>query len=490
MGAEILRSDTPLFKKAADNFQSTSSVHSSMSNPGFEYPELRAKPMEPRELTLTCKGMSFVNWDCSDADFEFVVGDDKVCRVHSVLAEFLSPKVARIRKCDPLCYVYTFKDSELFDVFDSLVLSLRSGESFRVEKSNFVELLRLSQELENDNLLSSLLGLIKVESLSFEEAILLLRSGVDLGTAFSTPFGTLTDFIAFHFYGIEKKLLNDLDLETTEIVLRSPKLRIEDEDSLYDFVRSRSENDLRFASLFEFVHFEYLSVDRIKHFASFVNENLLANINVGLWNRISRRLICETKPSEQNPHKCRNRAGKKVKSGREFTYHDSRLEGIIAYLTYEYDGNVHEKGVVRVSASSAWDDGEGWYSRPEFAADLGKGLGFRSADEEGNWICYDFKDRRVIPTSYSVRSMGDNYGEHLKSWVIEVSNDGSLWTEIDRRDNNYSLTNSYATVNFKIPKVPSEMFRFFRLRQTGKNHRGSYEINITALEIFGTLFEK
>ena len=49
-----------------------------------------------------------------------------------------------------------------------------------LEKSNFPALLRLAQELENDELLSSLIGMIqpesfRVESLSLEEAILLLR---------------------------------------------------------------------------------------------------------------------------------------------------------------------------------------------------------------------------------------------------------------------------------------------------------------------------
>ena len=106
-----------------------------------------AKALESMDLQLSCQGLSCVNWDCGDSDFEFVVVgcDAKVCRVHCVLAEFLSPKVARLRRCDISFDVYTFKDSELFDVFEGLVSSLRSGESFRVEQSNFVKLARLSQ---------------------------------------------------------------------------------------------------------------------------------------------------------------------------------------------------------------------------------------------------------------------------------------------------------------------------------------------------------
>ena len=75
-----------------------------------------------------------------------------------------------------------FTDSkilQMLSVFESLVSSMGSGDAL-LEKSNFPALLRLAQELENDELLSSLIGMIqpesfRVESLSLEEAILLLR---------------------------------------------------------------------------------------------------------------------------------------------------------------------------------------------------------------------------------------------------------------------------------------------------------------------------
>ena len=447
-----------------------------------------AKALDSNELTLTCKGMSSVNWDCSDADFEFLFGEDKVCRVHSVLAEFLSPKVARLRKCDPLCNVYTFKDSELFSVFERLVLSLRSGEALRVEKSNFAALLSLSQELENSELLSSLPGIIKVESLSLEEAILLLRVGIDLG--FSGRFGNLRDYVASRFHEIEEEILDNLDIETAQILLSSPSLQIEDEDSLYDFVRSRAESDLSFTSLFELVYFEYLSVDRIENFASFVSENLLENINSGIWRQICRRLILETKPNEKNPHVSKDKqdTGKKMtKPGIEFVYDSSKqLEGIIAHLTKQCGGNVHDKGIVNATASSVNGACE-----PKHAADLGTTPVYQSRrDQEGAWICYEFKERRVIPTSYSVKTYSST--ANPKSWVIEVSNDGTQnsWTEIDRRENNNDLKNPNVIANFKISRVPSDGFRFFRLRQIGKDHADMNYLTIRALEIFGTLFKE
>ena len=105
------------------------------------------------------------------------------------MAELVSPKLASLRRCDISFEIYTFKDSKLFDVFESLVSCLRSGAAIRIEKSNFAALLRLSQELENAELVSSLLGMIDPESLSLEEALLLLRAGIELGTGFLFDLG-------------------------------------------------------------------------------------------------------------------------------------------------------------------------------------------------------------------------------------------------------------------------------------------------------------
>ena len=445
--------------------------------------------------------MRFVNWDYSEDDFEFVFREGKVCRVHSIFAEFLSPNVARARRSDVSVNVYTFKSdsSELFDVFETLVLRLVSGQSFCVDKSNFPALLVIFQELDNRELLSSLLGMINHDSLNLEEAILLLQAGTALGM----EFVNLTNFVASNFYKIDREALEDLDIETVQLLLSSPSLKIEDEDSLYDFVRSRSEKDLSFTGLFEFVCFEYLNIAHIEDFVSFSNTTLNANISAGLWTRIRGRLLLESKPN----------ASPRVSHQRPFFYNPQKpLEGIIANLTRKCGGNVHDKGIVNITTSSvfstkpdipeyerefldydiSFEESDSEYD--EFpgknAADLGIDTAFMSENKKDTWITYDFKERRVIPASYSVKSQGDlPGGDHLKSWVIEVSNDEKQksWIEIDRREDNYDLNGSSVTRNFKISRVPSTGFRFVRLRQTGRNHSQHYYVAFACLEIFGTL---
>ena len=173
------------------------------------------------------------------------------------------------------------------------------------------------------------------------------------------------------------------------------------------------------------------------------------------------------------------------KTGREFVCRSKKLDGIIAHLTRECGRNVHDAGIVNVTASSVCNN-----KQPKNAVERDFGIDsgipeYASKPEPNAWICYDFKERRVIPTTYSVKS-GTNYGP--KSWVVEVSNDGYSWTEIDRRDNNYDLNDRFVTANFEVSRVPSERLRFFRFRQTGKNHQDEDVLALMSLEIFGTLF--
>ena len=157
--------------------------------------------------------------------------------------------------------------------------------------------------------------------------------------------------------------------------------------------------------------------------------------------------------------------------------------GIISHLTRECGGNVHVKGVVEVTASSCF--GEGWEAKN--AVELGTDSRFCSKKEPNSWIQYDFKERRVSLTSYSIRSSaGPGFP---RSWVLEVSNNGSegSWHVVDCRENNEDLKSQFVTRNFAIRDPARASFRFVRLRLTGKNHNGNDTLLITSFEVFGTL---
>ena len=154
------------------------------------------------------------------------------------------------------------------------------------------------------------------------------------------------------------------------------------------------------------------------------------------------------------------------------------LDGIIRQLTRQCGGNVHALGVVEVTSSSVFDkcnmqgvvalEAENWWSATN--------------DFPDQWICLDFKGARVAPTSYSIRTGDTNF---LRSWEFEVSNDRVNWQQVDQR--HQALEGQYVTYNFAISNPPTRSFRFVRLRQTGPNSCGNNHLNISALEIFGTL---
>ena len=158
-------------------------------------------------------------------------------------------------------------------------------------------------------------------------------------------------------------------------------------------------------------------------------------------------------------------------------------DGIISYLTRMCRGNVHKMGVVNVTGSSVWG---GWHAH--YVADIGNEMSwFHSKNEKDSWICYDFKGNRVRPLGYSIRSYDEGRGYcHPRSWDIECSNDGTTWELCNRILKGDILNGRRVCCHFAMSDH-QKFFRFFRLRQTGKNHKGNHSLVICALEIFGVL---
>jgi hypothetical protein len=154
---------------------------------------------------------------------------------------------------------------------------------------------------------------------------------------------------------------------------------------------------------------------------------------------------------------------------------------------------VHTKGVVEVTGSfplCGCDD----YG-PKNAVDFESGETFISnvtgegdSLPRGAWLCYDFKRMRVIPKQYTIRTHNNPAGkEHLKSWIVETSEDGDKWEIIDRRDDNHDLNGFRFIHTFDISSQTT--FRFIRLTNIGLSHHKNWMIEIEAWEIFGTLLE-
>jgi hypothetical protein len=170
--------------------------------------------------------------------------------------------------------------------------------------------------------------------------------------------------------------------------------------------------------------------------------------------------------------------------GKDFPFDSSQpFKGIFSHLSSECGGNVHTNGIVSITASSNaynfchqvvdYDWSQHWYSN----------------NEANSWIQFDFKDRQILPTHYTVKSC--NQGAHyLLKWSLDGSNDGTSWTNLDRRETNDlkgdRIVKCYAC---ESTESSSHFFRFIRLIQTGENSSGYDHLMLTNLEFFGKATE-
>jgi hypothetical protein len=148
-------------------------------------------------------------------------------------------------------------------------------------------------------------------------------------------------------------------------------------------------------------------------------------------------------------------------------------DGIIAYLTKKHGGNVHSRGIVTITSKSVGGAG----TAPGNVADLTSESLFRSKDEPGQWICWDFGEMRVRPTHYTLRAWG------MRSWITEASADNKNWQPIDRQTNS-TYFKSLSTVSFPISNATE--CRFLRLTEHSDDRP---TMALRVVEFFGTLWE-
>jgi hypothetical protein len=91
-----------------------------------------------------------------------------------------------------------------------------------------------------------------------------------------------------------------------------------------------------------------------------------------------------------------------------FRFDGDPLNGIIAYLTQQCGGNVHDHRVVKVTSSMVYRSELRWAAK--HSVDLQSENAFASHCRDkwdtiphtAKWICFDFRDRRVVPTHYTI----------------------------------------------------------------------------------------
>jgi hypothetical protein len=174
-----------------------------------------------------------------------------------------------------------------------------------------------------------------------------------------------------------------------------------------------------------------------------------------------------------------------LRSGGEWNFHicpfsgKPVFEGFISFLTTARGGNPIDQGLMSVTVSSQ-NSGDA-----KNVAAFGDNSYFYSQNQPNQWLCYDFKDLRPSVTHYVIRSNGSQGYYHLRSWVLEGSDDNSTWTELDHRENDTGMNDAYSVSWFEVRSVIE--CHFIRLRATGPMSSGHNYLFICGFEVFGGL---
>lgn len=111
-----------------------------------------------------------------------------------------------------------------------------------------------------------------------------------------------------------------------------------------------------------------------------------------------------------------------------------------------------------------------------------------SDNSPNSWIQFDFKDKRVALTGYSIKTCNMKSGQmHLRQWKIEGSNDLEKWVCIDE-ENTDVLNDRLVTQYFQCDSETRTLFRYIHITATGLNWQNNHRIVINELEFYGELF--
>jgi hypothetical protein len=412
------------------------------------------------EARLSNQGLKNIPASACPSDFEFLV-DGVSHRCPSIIADFLSPAIARLHSSDPSISEYSVQTPDPHQQFNSF-LSLGLGSPITITPGNRAFLISLTRELQNAELYRLLFGTV--------DSPLTLSSAVDQIADSGFPdflSERSIDFLATNFAELSVSELSAIPIDALTAILGHDGLKLSTEDALFDFLESQATTNLSYFALFHFVRFQYLSVECVKRFVV-LSEQFWEYIDQDLWAAVSERLLLPVTVRDHNSRLAFE--GIQCRMGER---------GIIDYLTEKAGGNVHEKGAVVVTASSAC-------CPLKNVVDLRRVGHFGTHNTPNSWIGLEFKKVRIVPTHYSITT--DHTGPgwtavYPRSWVVEIGDDGKDWTEVDRQSDSSLLDGPDRTVVFPIAK-PKECC-FVRLRMTAPAKDGFHCLELKGFELHG-----
>ena len=460
------------------------------------------------QYSLDIEEIKQIPFDKYERDFTFIV-NGKEFQTNRILADLLSPIIRRSHLEDSTLNTFNIKFTDI-----DLDINREEFQECPLETyfPDFLKLFNFSKiELDDKHqiyysLYFYALGNIKeyfrlrsgyFEGITIENVL----SKIDIISKIERKFYTkdkidgyfkLIEFASEHFEELNREEMKKLYNEDIEEIIKHENLQLDNEDSLIEFILQLYSEDESKSKLFEYVLFSNVSEEMINQFISVFNINDLDNET---WKSICVRLSktsSEDKNHSENRYKeSKNSKNNKINKSDESKSiqfeldSNNKFNGILKYLSDKTGGNIVDNGTISLTA-----DSEDCPVKNMIRFDSTDY--YRHLNQSMEKILFDFKNRSVKISKYSIHTGTYNTnGGHLKSWVLEGSNDNEHWEEIDNRSNDSSLNGNRYSSSFEAQQKRNEFYRFIRLRQTGIAWcpQSDNRFEIRYIEFFGFLTE-
>ena len=421
-----------------------------------------------------------------DKDFTFIVNGEEF-RTNRLIADLISPLISRNHFCDASFDKFEITTTQKGNF--TYILNLINFSQFDIPEDQLPFIIEVTKLLDID--------LVKINndqstSLTKSNVFSILESHLKFGKFYEKNIQDEISFISSHFneliQDMEKQLL-ELNYNTLSKVINDPNLRLENEDQLLFFINKLYKKNQTFSKLYEKIIFNNLSQEAIKEFIKVYDFNDMTHT---VWCKISERLAsttCQIQTDKTDLNIDRSYIQKVEEEKKEIEKlsfapnGEKNFNGIINYLNEKSGGKI--ENVVNLSCSSFYNN----FCQPinaTFYNDQNKF--YLSKDEPNSYICFDFKDRKINPTHYEIRSgKWSPNNDHPKSWEIQGSNDNSTWEVIDTQKDCSYLNGNGLIHTFEINNQLCSEFRYLRLIETSPNWSMKNCLAFDSLEFYGTL---
>lgn len=237
------------------------------------------------------------------------------------------------------------------------------------------------------------------QELTVDNVFTLLKNHLQTKFFFSEEIGKEIDFISSNFSQLvenHKDEIKSLQMNILIDILNNNKLQIKDEDQLLKFLIEINEENKK-SFLYEFIIFENVSSKMMKEFVNIYDYNFMTKKT---WQNLCSRLICDVK-NEKKTDRYTMKINEVKKENKLSFSEQNEFKGIINYLRQKSSNKIENE--IAISASSLHDNKPD-YQPLNFTFFDDQNKYFLSSSNENNYLRFEFKNHRVIPTGYTIKS--------------------------------------------------------------------------------------